>query len=151
MLADTNTFILLNSAFLPSSFAMYFIMLGWSYAIESATNANKARTIKAATAFGAAVILGWPFTAVLVLPFVLEELLLSGRDFSLNIPKRIATLAQAAVPSLGLLVGQATKCLCMYAMYTYMMCIASNTGLRLRCRLLRLRQAHLRPLEHHRI
>lgn len=84
---------------------MYFIMLGWSYALEPVSNANRARSIKAATAFGAAVILGWPFTAVLVLPFVLEELLLPGRDLYLNVPKRVAGLAQAAIPSLGLLVS----------------------------------------------
>lgn len=93
------------AAFLPSSFAMHFIMLGWSYAIEPATAANKERTIKAAMAFAVAVVLGWPFTVILALPFVLEELLLSGRDFSLSIPKRIVTLAQGAVPALGLVVS----------------------------------------------
>ena len=85
---------------------MYFVMLGWSYAIEPVTTVNKNRTIKAGISFAAAVIFGWPFTIILAIPFVLEGLMLSGRDTTLNIPGRVAGLLQAAVPALAMLVGR---------------------------------------------
>lgn len=90
---------------------MYFIMLGYSYAIEPVTTANKNRTLKATTAFGVAAILGWPFTAFLALPFVLEEVLTSGRDASLKVLKRLSGLVQAALPSLAMLVSDSALCL----------------------------------------
>lgn len=85
---------------------MHLLMLGWSYAIEPVTTANKNRTIKAGMAFSAAVIFGWPFTVILALPFVLEELMLTGRDTTLNVPGRLAGLLQAAVPGLAMLVSR---------------------------------------------
>lgn len=90
---------------------MYFIMLGYSYAIEPVTTANKNRTLRATTAFGVAAILGWPFTAFLALPFAVEEVLLSGKDASLNVSKRLSGLVQAAMPSLAMLVSGSAICL----------------------------------------
>ncbi|QIW95535.1 hypothetical protein AMS68_001053 [Peltaster fructicola] len=61
-------------AYLPSSFAMYAAMLGASAFMEWR---NGLRTAQGIFWFALAAGLGWPFSAALSIPFLLEELLLA--------------------------------------------------------------------------
>jgi hypothetical protein len=82
-------------------------MLGWSFAMQPVSS-NKARTLKATTAFLAAAALGWPFTILLAVPYVLEELLLAGRQVGFSIPKRMSRLIESSFPGLSVLVCRAS-------------------------------------------
>ncbi|KAI0094255.1 glycosyltransferase family 22 protein [Irpex rosettiformis] len=67
-------------AFLPSSFAMYFNAIGFTYFIEPTNNSNFRRTLLATLAFATGALVGWPFAIAVALPFVFEELFLFGKD-----------------------------------------------------------------------
>jgi alpha-1,2-mannosyltransferase len=67
-------------AFLPSTFAMYANMLAWSYAFDLPSRLNNQRTLLACVFFAAGAVVGWPFSAALAVPFVLEEMFAFGRD-----------------------------------------------------------------------
>ncbi|WVR08923.1 hypothetical protein IAU60_005982 [Kwoniella sp. DSM 27419] len=69
-------------AFLPSSFTMYTTMLASSYWFHPATSTpTGSRRAYAATLFFAlGAIVGWPFSAALGIPFVFEQLFLSGGE-----------------------------------------------------------------------
>lgn len=71
-----------STAFLPSSFALHAITLAYSYILEPVSSKPEAskRTFNAVLCIATAVILGWPFVGVLALPFVFEELSMSGED-----------------------------------------------------------------------
>lgn len=63
-----------STAFLPSSFAMYMVMLGASSFM------NWRGGLKTASGifwFAAAGVLGWPFASALCAPFMLEEAVLA--------------------------------------------------------------------------
>lgn len=62
-------------AYLPSSFAMYTSMLGFS-AFMDWTKGMK--TAQGVMWFGIGATLGWPFAGALVLPFVAEEVILAA-------------------------------------------------------------------------
>lgn len=62
------------AAYLPSSFAMYTSMLGAS-AFLGSRGGNK--TAQGIMWFGIGALVGWPFTGALVVPFVLEEAIVS--------------------------------------------------------------------------
>lgn len=62
-------------AYLPSSFAMYCIMLGIAAFMDWR---GGSRTAQGIFWFGVGGILGWPFASALVLPFVLEEVLIAA-------------------------------------------------------------------------
>ena len=66
-----------TTSYLSSSFAMYSVVLSLS---EFLNQQGGLRTARGLTWLGVGTILGWPFVAVLSLPFVLEELgwMLSG-------------------------------------------------------------------------
>ncbi|KAI0715109.1 glycosyltransferase family 22 protein [Earliella scabrosa] len=68
------------SAFLPSSFAMYANTLAFAYAVEPSTLSNTRRTLFATLAFASGAIVGWPFAAAVAVPFVIEELFVTGAD-----------------------------------------------------------------------
>lgn len=70
------------AAFLPSSFAMNLTMLAYSYYLDpSTTNARGDRRVTmATTSFAIAAIIGWPFAALLALPFVVEEVFVKSGD-----------------------------------------------------------------------
>lgn len=60
---------------------MYFVTFAWSAFLRPANgppfaNASVARVLKVVFAFAIGGVLGWPFAAALILPFVAEELLL---------------------------------------------------------------------------
>ncbi|KAI5452293.1 mannosyltransferase [Naganishia albida] len=93
-------------SFLPSSFAMNLTMLAYSYYLEpSTTNIRGDRRVTMATiSFAIGAILGWPFAALLALPFVVEEMLVKSGDevvgeeivFNWRV-ERIARLIKAVV------------------------------------------------------
>lgn len=70
---------------------MYLVMLGHSYALQP-VNASTQRTLYATLCFTTAAILGWPFSIILAVPFVAEELFIKGAESSLNTAKRIGRL-----------------------------------------------------------
>jgi alpha-1,2-mannosyltransferase len=67
-------------AFLPSSFAMYANLLAFSYAYRVPNKFNNRRTLLATFLFATGAIVGWPFSLLVAVPFVLEELLVFGSD-----------------------------------------------------------------------
>lgn len=54
------------SSFLPSSFAMYFTMLGMAYFAEQSSQ------VKGISCFAVAALLGWPFSIAMAVPYVLS-------------------------------------------------------------------------------
>ena len=67
-------------AFLPSSFAMYFVTLASAFNMEPPSSRNPRRTLLVTTLFATAAIVGWPFALALSIPFVVEELFLYAGD-----------------------------------------------------------------------
>lgn len=63
-------------AYLPSSFAMYTTMLGFSAFMD--WSGGQMRTAQGIAWFGIGSVLGWPFAGALVLPFVFEEVILAS-------------------------------------------------------------------------
>ena len=74
-------------AFLPSSFSMYLTMLG---TVDFMDWRGGSKTNSAIMYFGIGGIVGWPFAAALVIPFIVEELVLASitRD-GLEVARRI--------------------------------------------------------------
>ena len=70
MLTSTGMFYA-SVAYLPSSFSMYTAMLGTAAFIEQD---SKPRTTEGILWFGIGAIVGWPFSAALILPLMIEEL-----------------------------------------------------------------------------
>ncbi|USW56630.1 Putative GPI mannosyltransferase [Septoria linicola] len=62
-------------AFLPSSFAMYFVILGMAAFMDWR---GGLRTAQGIWAIGVGACLGWPFAAAMAIPFLAEELLLAS-------------------------------------------------------------------------
>ncbi|KAF2819493.1 hypothetical protein CC86DRAFT_129829 [Ophiobolus disseminans] len=62
-------------AYLPSTFAMYTTMLGFSAFMDWTKGMKTAQGIMW---FGLGTTLGWPFAGALVLPFIAEEILLAS-------------------------------------------------------------------------
>ena len=62
-------------AYLPSSFAMYTAMLGTSCFMDWR---GGAKTALGMMWFGLGSIIGWPFAAALIIPFMMEELVLAS-------------------------------------------------------------------------
>ncbi|KAF8585144.1 glycosyltransferase family 22 protein [Ramaria rubella] len=69
-----------STAFLPSSFAMYANLLAFSYALRLPEKFGTRRTILATFSFATGAIVGWPFSLLVAVPFVLEELFVCGLD-----------------------------------------------------------------------
>jgi alpha-1,2-mannosyltransferase len=63
-----------STAYLPSTFAMYTTMLGTASFMDWTRGIKTAQGI---TWFAIGALLGWPFAAALVLPFILMEFILS--------------------------------------------------------------------------
>jgi len=70
----------LLSAFLPSTFAMYFNMLAMSFALRTSTKRADDRVLFATVCFAIGAIVGWPFSIVISFPFVFEELFVLSGD-----------------------------------------------------------------------
>jgi alpha-1,2-mannosyltransferase len=67
-------------AFLPSSFAMYFVTLASAFHMEPSSSNNPQRTLLVTVFFAIAAVVGWPFALALSIPFVVEELFLFAGD-----------------------------------------------------------------------
>ncbi|BGP38688.1 mannosyltransferase [Rhodotorula kratochvilovae] len=65
------------TTFLPSTFAMYFVMLGMAASLSPVENGWK-RISFAVSAYAVAGIVGWPFAVLLGVPLVLEQLFVRG-------------------------------------------------------------------------
>lgn len=68
-----------NSAnsFLPSTFAMWGVMLGTAASLAP-VDGGKKRIILSGLGFATAAVVGWPFAALLAVPTVLEQLFVRG-------------------------------------------------------------------------
>lgn len=82
--------LLTEVAFLPSSFAMYTTMLGFSYGwhLATSTDTGTSRAYKATLCFAVGAIVGWPFSAALGVPFVLEQLFTTGGEVAVGQEKQ---------------------------------------------------------------
>ncbi|KAF8527552.1 glycosyltransferase family 22 protein [Hysterangium stoloniferum] len=69
-----------STAFLPSSFAMYANLLAFSYAMQLSSRGDNRRTLLATLSFAAGAIIGWPFSLLVAVPFVLDEFFVRGLD-----------------------------------------------------------------------
>ncbi|KAI5477022.1 alpha-1,2-mannosyltransferase, glycosyltransferase family 22 protein [Pseudohyphozyma bogoriensis] len=96
-----------STAFLPSTFAMWFVMIGSAFAFTPVDGGLKRITI-ATVAFATAAIVGWPFAALLGVPLVFEQLFLRGTEkvaagtSALWAAKRARNLFVAGVAGLSL-------------------------------------------------
>ncbi|KAK4699679.1 hypothetical protein P7C70_g6582, partial [Phenoliferia sp. Uapishka_3] len=68
-----------STAFLPSTFAMWGVMLGQAEAL-SPVDGSYRRITRIALAFATAALVGWPFAAVLAVPIVFEQMFLRGTE-----------------------------------------------------------------------
>ncbi|KAI9019290.1 Alg9-like mannosyltransferase family-domain-containing protein [Phycomyces nitens] len=69
-----------STALLPSTFAMYTTFLAYSYILRPPNHIERGRTYKAVFWLGLGALVGWPFSAVVGVPFAIEEILVFGRD-----------------------------------------------------------------------
>lgn len=105
-------------AYLPSSFAMYTTMLGFSAFMDWTGGMKTAQGI---VWFGVGSTLGWPFAGALVLPFIAEEILLAS--VSGDISEAIVRLVQGGMGSLVALAVQTAIDSCFYRKLT---CVPLN-------------------------
>jgi len=77
-------------AFLPSTFTMYTTLLASSYWFHPATSTptGTSRAYKATLLFAVGAIVGWPFSAALAIPFVLEQLFTTGGEIAVGQDKQ---------------------------------------------------------------
>lgn len=68
------------AALLPSTFSMYFTTLALSFSMKPASQTGYMRTLAAVVSFAVSAVVGWPFALLLAVPFVFEELFVSGGD-----------------------------------------------------------------------
>jgi alpha-1,2-mannosyltransferase len=106
------------SAFLPSSLTMYTTMLAFSYAFHPATSTPTgiSRAYKATFLIAFGAIVGWPFSAALGIPFVIEQLFLTGGEIAVGQTraalgrKRLDTMARGVALGAGILVKLILHC-----------------------------------------
>src|SRR5260370_19519834 len=59
---------------------MYALCLAWSFSFQPPSQSTRSRTLGAVLCFAVAAVVGWPFSILLALPFVIEELTVYGKD-----------------------------------------------------------------------
>ncbi|KAJ1302752.1 hypothetical protein OPQ81_003061 [Rhizoctonia solani] len=69
-----------STAFLPSTFAMYAVTAAASFSFVPPSSSRVQRTFAATLLFATGAIIGWPFSLLLAVPFVIEELTVYGGD-----------------------------------------------------------------------
>ncbi|CAE6455165.1 unnamed protein product [Rhizoctonia solani] len=69
-----------STAFLPSTFAMYAVTAAASFSFVPPASSRVQRTFAATLLFATGAIVGWPFSLLLAVPFVIEELIVYGGD-----------------------------------------------------------------------
>lgn len=88
-------------SYLPSTFAMYCVMLGTASFLDDPQGSSN--MTKGIAWFAIGTIIGWPFVCVLVVPSVLQEAILAfRREDMLGFAKR---LGDGTFRSLGILVS----------------------------------------------
>ncbi|KAJ1914241.1 mannosyltransferase [Mycoemilia scoparia] len=80
MLATSAGMYHASVAFLPSSFSMYFVMLGSAFSFKSPSLLESKRIVYALQLFGIGAIFGWPYAAIISFPAIIEELFIRGSD-----------------------------------------------------------------------
>ncbi|KAG8769419.1 mannosyltransferase [Ceratobasidium sp. 428] len=69
-----------STAFLPSTFATYTTTAACSFSFVPPSSSRTQRTLAATVLFATGAIVGWPFSLLLSVPFVFEELFVYGGD-----------------------------------------------------------------------
>ncbi|KAI9272239.1 Alg9-like mannosyltransferase family-domain-containing protein [Helicostylum pulchrum] len=69
-----------STAYLPSTFAMYCVFMAFSYALKPVSDIDRSRTYKVVFWIGLGALGGWPFAALVGIPFAIEEVTIFGRD-----------------------------------------------------------------------
>lgn len=67
-------------AFLPSTTTLHTTLLAYSFYLEPTTSGNNRRVYLATFFFAFGAIFAWPFSLLLAVPFVVEELFVGGKD-----------------------------------------------------------------------
>lgn len=97
---------------------MYTTMLAGSYWFHPATSTptGTSRAYKATFCFAVGAIVGWPFSAALGIPFVLEQLFTTGGDIATGqdkqnlVVKRWDTMLKAIALGASVSVGKSYVC-----------------------------------------
>lgn len=111
------------TAFLPSTTAMRTTLLAYAYYLEPTSSANNRRVYVAAFFFALGTIFAWPFSLLLSLPFVFEELFVGGKDIVLKADvaswrtKRVVRFASAATVA-GLIAVSPPRLLKTFRLFT---------------------------------
>ncbi|KAI8579539.1 hypothetical protein K450DRAFT_271849 [Umbelopsis ramanniana AG] len=82
-------------SYLPSSFSMVTTMLAFSFVLQPPTFFTRNRTYGATFFFGLGGLFGWPFCAILGVPFVIEELLVYGREVMVDENDKVVQMARS--------------------------------------------------------
>ncbi|EME42118.1 glycosyltransferase family 22 protein [Dothistroma septosporum NZE10] len=90
-------------AYLPSSFAMYFIMLGMASFMDWR---GGLRTAQGIFFMGVGACLGWPFAAAMSIPYLLEEVFLASVSDLQGLSDLFFRLADGVMRTLGVLLLQ---------------------------------------------
>lgn len=59
---------------------MYCVFMAFSYALKPVSDIDRSRTYKVVFWIGLGSLAGWPFAALIGIPFVIEEITIYGRD-----------------------------------------------------------------------
>lgn len=72
---------------------MYTTMLALSYGFHPATSTStgKSRAVKATVWTAVGAIVGWPFSAAMSIPFVIEQLFLTGGEIAVGSARQSLT------------------------------------------------------------
>ena len=113
MMSSTGTFYA-SIAYLPSSFSMYTSMMGMAAFLEARTVPSTTQSI---TWFGVGAIVGWPFSAALITPFFVDEIIsirLTG-DFEATATRIFGGLARVLpiIVRIPLIVPSKTILICL--------------------------------------
>ncbi|KAG2226371.1 hypothetical protein INT45_000539 [Circinella minor] len=85
-----------STAFLPSSFAMWMTFLAFSYALRPPNQISSRRTFRNVLCLGLGALLGWPFSAVVGIPFVVDEIMVYGHDGAMDRQGRVVQVIRPA-------------------------------------------------------
>ncbi|KAI9484605.1 Alg9-like mannosyltransferase family-domain-containing protein [Zychaea mexicana] len=81
-----------STAFLPSSFAMWTTFLAFSYALRPPNQITSKRTYRVVLCIGLGALIGWPFSAAISIPFVVDEIMVYGHDGAVDRQGRVVQI-----------------------------------------------------------
>ncbi|KAI8148525.1 Alg9-like mannosyltransferase family-domain-containing protein [Fennellomyces sp. T-0311] len=85
-----------STAFLPSTFAMWMTFLAFSYALRQPNQITAKRTYRVVSCIGLGALVGWPFSAAIGIPFVIDEVLVYGHDGAVDAQGRVVQIIRPA-------------------------------------------------------